>query len=87
MRENDGIHFLWNGEGCVRVSPLEVYYQSPVLDATVDAPRWHHEYGKLPEHEIENLDRALTSKRTKVFQLKGYGRYQVVARGEFKNSE
>ena len=76
MRESDGTHFLWNGEGCVRVSPLEI------LGRIDDV--WHHHYGELPNNEIELLNSVLGWARHKVFTIKGHGRYQVIARGEFK---
>ena len=84
MRASDGIHFLWNGEGCVRVSPLDLQYQSKSLGATVDSPRWHHEYGELPRDEFLLLEDTLNRPRRCLFEIKGHGHYQVIARGEFR---
>lgn len=84
IRESDGTYFLYNGEGCIRISPVDFLVTDAHISGEDQSPRWHHDYGELPEPEISNLDKALVSKRTTIFQIKGYGRYQVIARGEFK---
>lgn len=86
MRESDGTHFLWNGEGCVRVSPIAGYYKVSGLIEAVDSPRWHDEYGRCVESEINLLNDTMNS-RARGFTILGHGRYKVIARGEFKNSE
>lgn len=73
FRCSDGIHFLYNGEGCIPVSP-----------DNNDGLRWHHDYGELPQSEILILEDTLNRPRKHVFEIKGYGIYQVIARGEFK---
>lgn len=75
MRESDGTHFLYNGEGCVRASPV------PKQE---NIPSWHDKYGELDPTEKLLLDSTLDSPRKKIFELIGYGRYQVIARGEFR---
>ena len=76
MRESDSTYFLYNGEGCVRVSPIYGWV------ATEEIPKWHYEYGKLPDTEKNLLDTNLQSK-TRIFQIPLRGRYQIIARGGF----
>lgn len=78
MRESDGIHFLFNGEGCIRVSCINDYSEY------AEIPKWHHEYGQLPNTEWAIMNQASKSKRLRGFILGDRGRYQIVARGEFK---
>lgn len=70
MRESDGVHFFWNGDHPVRVSP----------DTN---EMWHHNHGELPYTEKLILDRILDTKRIFIFTIPSYGRYRVVTRGEF----
>lgn len=79
MRCSDGIHFLWNGEGCLRVSPLGGAIPS---NETYDS-RWHNIYGELPESECNLLNDTMNS-RARGFTILQHGRYQIIARGEFK---
>lgn len=74
MRESDNAHFLWNGEHPIRVSSVKE------LDIT---PLWHHSFGQLPDSEAGILDHAMNG-RARIFNIIHYGRYQVVARGKFK---
>lgn len=82
-RESDGAYFLFNGEGCIRVS------SAAEIDKTTDgkllwSSKWHHDYGELPREEILILEDTLNRPRKAIFEIKDRGRYQVVARGEFK---
>lgn len=82
MRESDGIYFLYNGEGCVRVSPF-IYMDVPEPNNEVDeSAMWHREYGKIPDIEKTILNELLHNNQ-RVFKFPGYGRYQVIARGTF----
>jgi hypothetical protein len=81
MRESDGIHFLWNGEHPIRVSPFKT---EPVELPNAPQYRWHCDYGQIPDTEKALLDSVMSFKRQIVFNLINYGRYRVVARGEFK---
>jgi hypothetical protein len=72
MRESDGIHFLWNGEHPIRISPI-----------SAGNDRWHHSHGELPTEEIYLLNDTMNS-RARGFTIYQRGRYQIVARGEFK---
>ena len=82
LRETDGHHFLWNGEGCLRVSPIGE--QAAAGEDPPLAPRWHYDYGCLPQDEINTLDNSMNNKRARKFSLPGYGRYRIIARGEFE---
>lgn len=76
MRESDGDHFLWNGEGCVRVSCINNYSEY------AEERKWHHDYNELPVDEVNLLNDTMNS-RARGFTILGRGRYQVVTRGEF----
>lgn len=82
MRESDGVHFLWNGEHPIRISPIEIKDYAAARDPD-HSPKWHHDHGQLPDIEWAILDLAMKS-RVRGFSISEYGRYQVVARGEFK---
>lgn len=69
-RESDGIHFLWNGEGCIPISP-----------SNINSARWHHDYGELPRDEQNLLNDTMNS-RARGFTILDRGRYRVVSRGE-----
>ena len=84
MRDRDGIHFLYNGEGCIRISRASPVDDMKEEEAHYSHTRWHHTYGELPDNEIDELNQIMNKPGKRVFELKGYGRYQVVARGEFK---
>lgn len=75
LRESDGAHFIWNGEGCVRVSPV---------NGDEPAPTWHQEYKKIPKDEIELLNATMNS-RARGFTIPNQARYRIIARGEFKD--
>lgn len=75
MRESDGTHFLYNGEGCIRVSPTKI--------GSDTTPQWHYEYGCLPDAERLALD-TFTTGRIRIFEVPGYGRHQIITRGVFK---
>jgi hypothetical protein len=85
MRESDGVHFLYNGEGCVRISPLSIADYAAARDPD-STPKWHHEYGDLPEKEHVIMRSFMNNSRQKVMTIPGYGRYQVIDRGSFRDS-
>jgi len=70
MRESDGVHFFWNGEHPIKVSP-----QTNEM--------WHYQHGELPDLEKFTLNRVMNGKRIFIFSLPSYGRYRVISRGEF----
>lgn len=85
MRERDGAHFLWNGEHPIGISPCNegVYTSKQEFIEHCQTLLWHHKAGEVPNKEEILLDKALHSK-TRTFTIPGQGRYQIIARGEFK---
>jgi hypothetical protein len=72
MREGDGMHFLWNGSYPVGISPN-----------SGDEGCWHARGEDIPETEKTLLNDMVNS-RARGFTIPEHGRYQVVARGPFK---
>lgn len=77
-RESDGAYFLYNGEGCIRVSTIYGFVK------TEETPKWHHDYEWFPDIEKTILNELLDNPKRRVFQLLGRGRYYITARGEFQ---
>lgn len=83
MRESDGIHFLWNGDYPIRISPPGRQPKPWKSGETVDTSGWHHEYGLQPTQEQYLLNGIMDS-HLRIFTIPQWGRYHVVARGQFK---